>query len=266
MDAEARGPLSPDGLHNFRDIGGVPLTNGERVPEGVLMRSDALGTLTPHGVQQIAESNVSTIVDMRAAAELQMAPDPTWGGIRYLNIPLLDGLLADLAEQAMTEGNPMAALQAAQSMLQQLPSLSELYVRMLSASHASFVTIVQEFASADGAVILHCTAGKDRTGLATALLLDVAGVTREAIISDYADSERLLEPHWKPQMMERVHALGLPVTPQIDELLAGSPAWALTDAFAWLDETYGSPRGYLRAAGASDEVLDQAARRLNPAL
>ena len=68
-------PSSPEGTHNFRDVGGLPVVSGDRTRVGVLYRSDALSDLTPRGLDQLAASDIEVVIDFRTDTERQMAPD-----------------------------------------------------------------------------------------------------------------------------------------------------------------------------------------------
>jgi len=199
---------SLEGAFNFRDTGGTPLASGGTTRSGVLYRSDALSGLTPAGLEQLAATGIRVIVDFRTPIERMMAPDrlPATRPFRVVELALLEGALTGLAQQAMQagaqEGDPDAAAAAVQEALVQLPSLGSLYVSMLTHGAEAFAEAARLVALADdatpdaAAVLVHCTAGKDRTGVAIALLLDAVGAERTAVIDDYTSSEANLSGAW----------------------------------------------------------------------
>ncbi|MCR2817683.1 tyrosine-protein phosphatase [Microbacterium sp. zg.Y1090] len=250
-----------EGTVNFRDAGGMPLRGGGSTAAGVLFRSDALGGLTADGLGQLAESDIEVIVDFRTPFEQQMAPDrlPASRAFHTVRLPLLEGALTGLAQQAMQMGRQSgdrgAAEQAIADALEQLPTLEEIYARMLEHGATAFAEAARTVAAPveqSSGVLLHCTAGKDRTGVAMALILDTVGVERDAIVADYTASERNLSGAWADQMFSLVTGMGVPLTPALTTLIAGAPASAIEAALAWVDERGGS-EAYLRAGGLSED-------------
>lgn len=254
-----------DGLHNFRDTGGLPLVGGGATRRGVLYRSDALSALTPAGQDALAATDIGTIVDLRTPDERRMSPDrvPDARPLRVVELSILEGALAQLAERFLAAGgtaDPGLIAQATAA----LPSLDALYRGMLEHGAASFAEVARLVAAFHDdeptAVLVHCTAGKDRTGIATALLLDAVGTDREAVIADYAASERNLAGPWADGMLQTIAALGMPITPALRTLVSGTPPEAIRAALAWVDENGGSA-AYLASGGlTADELATLRAR------
>ena len=255
------------GAVNFRDIGGIPMNDGGTTVAGVLYRSDALSALTPDDLEQLAAGDIDTIVDFRTPFEQQMAPDrlPASRSFRTVELPLMEGALTGLAQQAMQSaqqaGDPDAAARAIADALQQLPTLAEVYEGMLEHAASAFAEAARTVANAVGAVLLHCTAGKDRTGVAVALILDAVGARREAIIADYTASERNLAGPWADGMFATVAKMGVPLTPALTTFIAGSPPSAIEAALAFVDERGGSA-AYLRSGGLTADELTALGARL----
>lgn len=252
------------GTFNFRDTGGMPLTGGGTSTPGILYRSDALSGLTPEGLEELAASDIGVIVDFRTPTEQQMAPDrlPTSRPFHVVELPLLEGAVTGLAQQAMqsvAQGNdPVAAEKAVEAVLSQIPTLGDLYVAMLEHAATSFAEFARLVSAATvdppSAVLVHCTAGKDRTGVSTALVLDAVGVERSAIVADYASSQKNLAGPWSEGMYAMVQKFGIPLTDQIRDLISGTPAAAIEQALAWIDAQGGSA-AYLRSGGLTDAEL-----------
>lgn len=149
----------PSDLPNLRDVGGLPAEGGATVAAGRVLRSalpfdDDLvdGVAWPPTV----------VLDLRSAPELEAFP--TMSGPRVVHLPLLS-LLAPDAHLDET--------------------LAALYLALLDSAGGLLVDVVREVADADGPVLVHCAAGKDRTGIAVALLLRLVGVEREHVMADY---------------------------------------------------------------------------------
>lgn len=250
-----------EGLQNFRDAGGTPLADGGVVRSGVLFRSEALTALTPAGLEQLASTDIGVIADFRTSVERGMAADllPETRPFRIVELPLLEGAMTGLAQQATQATDPDAAQAAIAAALAQLPSLGDLYVSMLANGVASFVELARLVAAATDdpptAVLVHCTAGKDRTGVAVALLLDAVGADRAAVVADYSSSASNLAGPWADRMRAMVTGMGVPLTPAIDTLLTGTPPEAIEQAFAWIDDNGGAAH-YLRSGGLTGAELD----------
>ncbi len=248
-----------EGTYNFRDTGGLPLAGGGTTRHGVLYRSDALSALTPRGLEALAATSVGVVVDFRTPMERAIAPDvlPDSRAYRVVELSILEGTLAGLAQDLLRAGGGDADLHA--RVLEHLPTLPELYIGMLQHAAASFAEAARLVAvSTDDkptSVLMHCTAGKDRTGVATALLLDAVGVERTAVVADYAASEANLAGPWADAMLAMVEQIGAPLTPGVRELIVETPPAALEHAFGWVDAEYGGSAEYLRAGGLSDAEL-----------
>lgn len=255
-----------DGLHNFRDTGSTPLRGGGATRPGVLYRSDALSSLTPTGVEELAASPIGVIVDFRTEQERHSAPDalPDSRPFRVVEESILQGAMAEMAQRILASGADVAA--HADEIAASVPTLDGLYIGMLGASGEAFADVARLVAASTDeeptAVLVHCTAGKDRTGVATAVLLDAAGAERSAVIADYASSERNLAGEWADGMLQMISSFGIPITPELQTLVAGSPADAIEKTLAWLDDTYGGGADYLRAAGLTDGDLTALRARL----
>jgi len=180
VTSTARGPawIELTGAHNVRDLGGLPAAGG-RVRPGVLLRGDNLDALTPEDVALLRdEVGLRGVVDLRAAFENPRAAD--WlqaADIAWIHEPLVD--FTGLSQKA-----PLGDLAG---------DHRRLYALMLEHAAGGLVRILDFLVAADHApTLVHCAAGKDRTGITTAVLLRLAGVERDAITADYlATGERL---------------------------------------------------------------------------
>jgi len=260
-----------EGTFNFRDTGGMPLRGGGTSASGVFYRSDALSELTPAGLAALSASPIGVVVDLRTDPERQMAPDrlPTDRPFRMVELPLLQGAVTGAAKQAgaaMTAGaDPAKVAAAMQEALDAIPPLGDMYVQMLEGGAETFATLARLVAAATAqpptAVVVHCTAGKDRTGVSTALVLDAAGVERDAVVADYASSQDHLAGPWADHMFGMVTKMGVTIDDKVRDLIAGTPASAIEQAFAWIDAQGGSA-AYLRSGGLTDDELTALRARL----
>jgi|SRR5450756_19215 len=169
-----------DGTANTRDIGGLPTTDGHRTVSRRLIRSDNLQDLSPDDVRRLIEDyGVKAIADLRADIEVKVGgPGPM---TREPRVAVAN--LSLFRERDATPDVPP---------WERRPStgrgFSGLYLGFLAERADSVLAALRMVAHGDGATIVHCTAGKDRTGVVTALALADAGAERSAIVADYAAS------------------------------------------------------------------------------
>lgn len=255
-----------DGLHNFRDVGSLPVKGGAVTRARVLYRSEALATLTDRGRDQFAATPISTVVDFRTPAERTSAPNrlPAQRSYSAVELSILEGAMADLAKRMMSSEGPADPAVLEQAMAS-LPTLDELYLTMVRHGAEHFARVARLVAAGTGdndAVLIHCTAGKDRTGVAVALVLEAVGVERDAVVADYAQSEHNLAGAWADAMLQAIAALGVPLTPELRTLATATPPEVMVSLLTWLDEQHGGAAAYLASGGFGDDELGQLRERL----
>lgn len=241
-------PIAVEGTYNLRDIGGYPATGGRQTAHGVLFRSDALGGLTVLGRETLAALSLRLILDLRSEPEVagqSCALGPL--GIETRNISVLRA--AAPSEQGGRSH-----------------TLDRLYRLMVDRRGEYLASALRAVVQSSGPVLVHCTAGKDRTGVLVALALEIAGVEREAIITDYAASERNLAGEWATAMLPRLGARWALPEESIREIVTTSPAATMRTLLTHLDEAYGGSAAYLRAQGMSLEELSALRDRLTVTL
>lgn len=216
---------------NFRDVGGLPAANGE-TRSGVLFRSGNLARIGDAGIERMRGLGIERIIDLRADDEVarDVTPDT---GITVERIPLFLGSVA--------------------SFFQEDQSLSDMYRAMISESADRVVAAVRSLTQAKP-LLVHCTVGKDRTGVAVALTLAAAGVEEEAIIADYARTESMLPPERNRNIVEMLAPM-YPDMKNLIELTTLSPAPVMRGLLAELTQQYGAPVEYLRASGLTDDEI-----------
>lgn len=231
---------STPGVYNLRDTGGYRATTGSS-RWGKLFRSDALHLLDASGRALITELRIAHIVDLRGADELRTAPSALDDvAVHVHHLPVFDD-----------------AAPAAQADLRL--GLAPIYDHMIDERGAQLADAIRVIAAAedDEAVLVHCTAGKDRTGLVIALALLAAGVTRDEVVADYAQTAENLRGEWAERMLAGIRSGGAELTPEIVELVTASPAEVLDTLLARIEQQYGSARAYLEANGLSAPDLDR---------
>lgn len=222
--------LALGGINNIRDVGGIPTTDG-RIRSGVLLRSGHLSGASAKGAAELRD-RVRRIIDLRDGEEVAAEPSEIIGP-RTTHLPLFLGSVRSFFEADT--------------------SLDELYVHLLEESGQRLVDAVRIIAEGEPTLV-HCTVGKDRTGVTVALALSAVGADREAVIADYALTESQLPPersrqiaaYLQSQHPEALHALALATQ---------SPAPVMRRLLSSIDERWGSAADYLRAQGMTDEEL-----------
>jgi protein-tyrosine phosphatase len=172
------------GASNLRDLGGWPTGNGRRVRRGRIYRSAALNLLTPDDLGTLQALNLRHICDLRGDVEREKSPSrvPAGATVHALGIaPTIGASLRDLiANRAATRHDVMEVMRQAYGAY-----ASDWHHRY----RAMFDLLLRE--PDDGALLFHCTAGKDRTGFGAVLILGALGVPEEAIRADYLATNRL---------------------------------------------------------------------------
>jgi protein-tyrosine phosphatase len=178
--------LAWEGCFNVRDLGGLPAAGGRRTRLGALVRSDTLCRLSPAGRDELLRHGVRTVIDLRFPIELERdaVPHPfreSAGGVAYMNAPINAG--RDPAREA-----ELSTVFADRTLTR-----AQLNVLDVDVNPVGIARICTAVARAQpGGVLLHCHAGKDRTGIVVAVLLALVGVPDDLIADDYALSGKNL--------------------------------------------------------------------------
>ena len=221
------------GTYNFRDVGGYPAEGGT-IRSGKLFRSDGLASLGDEGRKTLRELGVGIVIDLRDDFEVEALPDD------------LAGLDVDLVRLPVFEGS--AASQQTVGI-----TLEALYERILTTHTDALIAALRRLAhSGDEAVLVHCTAGKDRTGIVVALALLAVGVDRQTVVADYAESEANLSGAWLDAMLALIESHDVEITPSLRVLLGGSPPEALNGAIDLIVKEHGTVRQYLLDSGLGE--------------
>lgn len=223
-------PLPIPGTVNFRAAS--PASAGLR--PGVLFRADALGAVGDDGRRALVDLGIRRIVDLRSDQETAEAPDDVDGtGIEVVHVPIMGGSVQDSLAQLFGGGGL---------------TLATLYATMLRDGGAAFARVLGLVAEG-GPTVIHCTAGKDRTGIAVALSLLAVGVPLDDVVADYARTEANLAGPWVEAMAARIAAYGIPFDGTLQEIVSGSPAEAIRTALDEVVLVDGSADAYLDGIG-----------------
>jgi protein-tyrosine phosphatase len=231
-------PASLISLGNFRDLGGLPLASGGVTRHGRLYRSPRLTGLTDADIAMLEGQAIAAIVDFRGEHEAEAAP-----------VALPPALMQRRLSFAI-EPQSGARIRAAEAIGEVSHEIVHAimvesyrgYVTDHAETYARFIRLV---AAAEGPVVFHCSAGKDRTGFGAALLLAALGVTQEAIVADYLRTNT----DWVPPA-----DIGARVPESYRRALLGVDAAYLAAAFDMLDRDHGGAERFARRALGDDDA------------
>jgi protein tyrosine/serine phosphatase len=254
------GWIKLDGAVNVRDLGGLPTVDGQPTQAHRLIRSDNLQGLSEADVRLLVDRyDVRAVADLRTGVEVDgEGPGPITHEslVRVENFSLFPeaGRVTDVT--AIDDAPVLLPWEGREASPGQVRGPVGVYLRYLEERPDSVVDTLRLIAGTEGATIVHCAAGKDRTGVVIALALAEVGVQRAAIVADFARSAERIE-----QILGRLAASRTYVH-DIDL----SQAWKHTPRpetmeklFDELNERFGGPSAWLRAHGWTDQ--DAAALR-----
>lgn len=247
--------LALEGVHNFRDYGGYPVAGGGRLKRGMLWRSGQHHGATDADLETIAALGLAAVFDLRSsrertshpcrrparfAAQIHHAADPAAHAAR-VSAPHVAA--AQTTRQRTPEGT-RESLRRNYETIAFRPELQDMTARLIDAA-----------ASGEGASLVNCMAGKDRTGIAVAMLQLAAGVHRDDVVEDYLLTNTAGDVEARIAAgMETIRA----ITGQIDEaslrVLMSVEAQYLEAAFVAIEREHGSVDAYLQAALGVDEA------------
>lgn len=224
-------------LSNLREAGGMPAAGG-CIAAGVLFRSAA-----PHLVDQqladwVAQQRIERIYDLRSTQETAYLPGfpASFAGTIRTHLPLLEGAVGHLS------------------------TLDEIYEPLVELHGPTWATLAAGIAES-GATLVHCTAGKDRTGVGVAMVLMAVGADKDAVMEDYAASTAALSGDWLAAMTRRMGEHGVAMTEQMRTLLVGTSVAGLDKALDAARRT-GSIADYLLLHGLGRAQLETLGEKL----
>jgi protein-tyrosine phosphatase len=252
--------IALQGAVNARDLGGLALRGGGTTAPGVLLRADNLQGLTAGDVGRLVDDlGVRAVVDLRSEVEVELeGPGPLVAEerveIHHRSLLPDVGARTDLAVDG-----PLPWQGYRLDNDPDEPFVVRAYMRYLSDRPDSVVGALRDIAYAPGGVVVHCAAGKDRTGMVCALALELAGVERTAVIADYVATGERLEP-----LLARLRA-----SPTYAADLEGRPleshrprAETMSRTLELVDERHGGAAGWLAAHGFEAAEAGALRRRL----
>jgi len=259
-----------EGAVNVRDVGGLPTVDGRRTRTGVLLRADNLQDLTDADVAElVGRRGLRTVIDLRSTGEVHLTgPGPLKAaGLPHVHLSLIpewDGE-PDRSEvdRALDAGLRDAALPALPSARRRASDPTDLaghytsYVVNAGPAIAAALKVLADPSS--GPSLVHCAAGKDRTGVIVALALSLVGVTREAVVADYVRSAERAERILARLASTAAYGPGLEGVTVADTTPVASSMEGFLDA---VDREYGGPHGLAMSLGVDEQTVARLGARL----
>ena len=234
--------LALEGLDNIRDVGGLPLRGGGTTRRGVLLRSASLRYCTPSDVTHLVEEfGLRLVLDLRTRREIELYVSPTAFADAGVETVALSFIPEEGRELPETE--------------EDVDPLTHIYLGYLRDRSENVVAAVRRLSSA-GPTLVHCAAGKDRTGVFVALVLDAVGIERDAVVADYALTGERVEALFRRWTAASGDPMPADLTPHLPR------AEAMAAVLDHLDAEHGGAAGWLIAHGLEDDALTRLRERL----
>lgn len=248
------------GIVNARELGGYISEDGRKVKRGVLLRTGALSGMTEADRTCLMEQyHLTDVIDFRTSYECTAAPDPVMDPVAYHPIRILDeqgSQTAGMAAAATGEGFPLEKLVEYIKSGKVHPE--DMYVDIVQSAvskegYRKFFECLLEHK--EGALLWHCSAGKDRTGLGAAFLLTILGVNRQTVLEDYSLTNVYFQDILKKMEIQLADFGLTEAEMEVMRAVAGgvNPAY-LEKALDTIEEQYGSLEWYLeKELGITEE-------------
>jgi protein-tyrosine phosphatase len=233
-----------DGCLNFRDLGGYAARDGRTLRWRQVFRSDALHLLSAADVESLRdEIGLREVIDLRSTAELEADGRGRIGSmaLRFHHLPLFDGKAVSSEEARAGH------------------SLAERYFLLAEFAKDPIGRVIRALGECEGPAVYHCAAGKDRTGVISAVLLGILDVEEDLIVADYVATQENLDAIVERLMASRGYRNVLSALPP--ETLHADGA-TMISFLETIRERYGSMTDYARSAGVGDETLERLRTRL----
>ncbi|MCQ1853954.1 tyrosine-protein phosphatase [Neorhizobium galegae] len=239
--------IALEGAHNVRDLGGYQTSNGGLTRWRSILRGDALHRLSKADIETLLDNGLATVIDLRNAQEIAVEANPFAGHaeVRYHNTPLFSALApVEMMANAVVSFD-----------------MGDRYCQAIDDCQPAIAEVLKTIADApDGAVLFHCSAGKDRTGVISALLLANAGVDETTIVEDYALTATISGP-LIARLRDRALDRGTPAA-LVDIVLASEPR-SMRQALDHIGKNYGSVQDYLVRLGLDEPAMARLRSRLS---
>lgn len=245
-----------EGQPNFRDLGGLHTANGDTVATGEVYRSGELFGLTDDDLDRLGRLGIRTVVDLRTGHEMKREPDRIPSAASYVPIPFVPGGRGSAVERFLRTMDPDV-----------FPPWEDVYPLIVAKQADVLGSLIRLVAEPGGRpLVFHCTTGKDRTGIASVLLLSILGVPWRDIETDYLRSNAYLLPakaemmdRWERELRQRGIRLDAEARNDLTRFMEVKPSY-LAAARDEMVARNGSVAAYIRDALGVDEATQESLR------
>ena len=220
---------------NFRDLGGLKTRDGKTVRKGMIYRSDNLSKLETGQFGQFNDLRIASVYDLRTDHEIEGKEDHLPAQVRYLHTPVVEDNAGEIKGLKKRVLNGKITEQEAKDMT------AKFYADAVTVHVGAVKAILNGITSSDQPVLYHCSAGKDRTGIVSALILSILNVDRQVIVDDY-----MLSNYYRRNRAEKTLGkakLGRVIKPKLNmdaiEVLSTVDESFINATFNAIDSTYG---------------------------
>ena len=239
-----------DGMENARDLGGYATAGGGVTKYGVFLRSELPENLSEKDFEILRAYNVVRSLDLRSSFETGAEPSALANveGIEYQNLPAFDAQASSGSKSEQKRPEPPKNFT--------FPDWDVTYIHILEDHKDWAVRVLEAMASADGCVQFNCYTGKDRTGVISAMLLSIAGVSREDICADYSLSMSYLGRRYR-KMAERMPSgrMDEDGRPNVGGGFFATLPTYMEKTLEYLEEHYGGMVPYLKSCGVTEDTI-----------
>lgn len=249
--------LPLEGGRNFRDLGGYPTADGRRVRWGKVYRSGTMSGLTLADYDYLGDLGIKVVCDFRTAGERKAEPN-AWAAERKIGYWARDYDMGFGELGKMLSAKGVTPDQVRSSMI-------EGYRRTPYEQAPAYRQMFKRLAAGEIPLAFNCSAGKDRAGMAAALLLSALGVPRELVVADYALSEKVTDfgKSMSGAKASRAHGALAKLPPELVAPLMRSDRDYIRAAFAEIEHRHGTVEGYLKdELGLTEDDLQAIRRQL----
>ena len=244
---------------NFRDVGGLKTTQGRTVKWGKIFRSDNLSQLRTSEFNKFNGLNIKTVFDLRTPQEIEGKEDHLPANVTYVHAPSV------LDHSDLLSGMRSKVLNGEISDEESIKIMAEFYRGIVADNVPALKQLLQTIVNSDEPILYHCSAGKDRTGITTALILSILKVDRQTIVKEY-----LLSDYYRRQKVEKMLAkanIAKVVKPRIGvgviQNFMSVDERYLNEAFTYIDTNYGGMDAFIKnQLGISDAQREQIIEKL----
>lgn len=239
---------------NFRDLGGLQTRDGRTVRKGFIYRSDNLAKLETNDFGAFNALRIGTVYDLRTDHEIAGKEDHLPANVRYMHTPVVQDNAGEIKGLKKRVLNGEITEQQARDMT------AKFYADAVTVNIGSVKSILKQITTSEQPVLYHCSAGKDRTGIISALILSILNVDRQVIVDDF-----MVSNYYRRERAEKTLGkakLGRIIKPKLNmdaiEVLSTVDKSFIGATFNAIDSTYGGMEPFIEKELGIDKVARQA--------